>query len=77
MLRTAGSHGPFDLIAIKPGESVVLIQCKKTESERQAFMLIKGFKYNPPLAPDSEKRYIQVMEVWAADAKRILSGGVE
>lgn len=29
MLRSAGSHGPADLVAVKKGRPTLLIQCKK------------------------------------------------
>lgn len=64
--RTAGSKSPFDLIAIKPGGPVVLIQCKTTESSSVARKLLADFKATPPLPVG---QYTQCMEVWDA-AKR-------
>lgn len=36
VMRTAGSHGPFDLIAINPEKGfMLLIQCKSSEYEKK------------------------------------------
>lgn len=51
-LRTAGSHGHWDVIAFKDtGHSILtrLIQCKVTNSEKQLERLVKEFKANAPL----------------------------
>lgn len=52
VLRTAGSHGAWDLVTIDvPHGIVTLIQCKVTNSEATAKRLLKAFTENPPLTP--------------------------
>lgn len=52
VMRTAGSHGHFDLIAIKPSQPVIeLVQCKVVKNHAAADRLIKGFRSAPPYAP--------------------------
>lgn len=63
VLRTAGSHGAFDLVAVGYGY-VYLIQCKVISGgEKAAENLIKAFKLHPPLPPGDG--YVQIIEVWA------------
>jgi hypothetical protein len=61
VMRTAGSHGAFDLIAVHYQCPVYLIQCKRAQSEAQATRMLEKWMLNPPL-PKS-RTYIQVMEV--------------
>lgn len=61
VVRAAGSHSPFDLIAIRPGGQVSLIQCKCVRSEAQAERLLKLFRATPPLMVSAH--YHQVLEV--------------
>ena len=62
VMRTAGSHGKFDLIAVSVSCPVHLIQCKRAQSEVQAARMLKAFSKNPPLP--SSHLYVQVMEVY-------------
>ena len=48
-LRTAGSHGPFDLIGIRGNMPIQLVQCKRVSTVREANRIIEKFKANPPL----------------------------
>jgi hypothetical protein len=52
VMRTAGSHGPYDIVAInaKTGE-IFLIQCKVTESPATATRMLNEFRKNPPVPP--------------------------
>lgn len=68
VLRTAGSHGPFDLIALTEGEPVLLIQCKRVKTEGQATALLREA---PPLAPSPH--YIQIMDIYVRDTRRTIS----
>lgn len=43
VLRTAGSHGPWDLVAIAPDGSAVFIQCKRVERASQVRALRSAF----------------------------------
>ena len=70
VMRTAGSHGPFDLIAICDGE-VVLIQCKRVKSEAAAWLLIGKFKKKPPL---EKGWYHQHIEVYVTSTRETLVG---
>jgi hypothetical protein len=52
VVRSAGSHGIWDLCAVKSGDyPVTLIQCKVVETDSAAKLLLKKFKDNPPLFP--------------------------
>lgn len=72
VLRTAGSHGFADLIAIIPPAAPVFIQCKKTKSEALAKKMILQFEAEPPLEPGN---YWQILEV-KIPRKGILVGKV-
>jgi Holliday junction resolvase len=76
VVRTAGSHGPWDLVAIHPERPVELIQCKvlKYGGSKQAYMMIRKFKQDPPLAPS--KFYHQTMAVKAMGDNSITEGTV-
>ena len=51
VMRTAGSHGPFDLIAIGGSGQVTMIQCKVTEEQSVAERMLKDFRAKPPFPP--------------------------
>lgn len=62
VVRTAGSHGTWDLVAIDaPRGIVTLIQCKVVSSESAARRLLESFKSSPPYAPSSH--IYQTLEV--------------
>ena len=62
VLRTAGSHGAWDLIAIDSERSLVhLIQCKVCKDLSTGKRLLKNFMNSPPYKP-MEGIY-QTMEV--------------
>lgn len=67
--RTAGSHSPFDLIAIKSMGDVVLVQCKTTKSSSVRKKLLREFREDPPLSPLGN--YKQCMEVWDAKTREL------
>lgn len=69
VLRTAGSHGFADLIAVRPGNGVTFIQCKRVETEVQADKLIIDFQCNPPIEPS--RFYKLCLEVYIKDSKRV------
>lgn len=70
VLRTAGSHGFADLIAIKPGGDVVLLQCKTTKSSSSAKKLLQQFKDTPPIVLG---RYKIGIEIWDATNRTLLA----
>ena len=49
--RSAGSHGIWDVCAVRWDRSVELIQCKVTKERRVAENMVRDFKSNPPLTP--------------------------
>lgn len=61
-MRTAGSHGVADVIAVSLTGVVDFVQCKVTESEAQAKRLCEAFKANPPL-PLGPYRQIMTVKV--------------
>jgi Holliday junction resolvase len=44
--RTAGSHGPYDVVAIRADRKPELVQCKRTSDVATAERLLKVFKTN-------------------------------
>jgi Holliday junction resolvase len=65
VMRTAGSHGPFDLICITPEGDVGLIQCKRVKTDAEAKRLTTKFRENPPLP--SSGNYEQEIVVYVAE----------
>ncbi len=72
-MRTAGSHGGADLIAISPKGDVRLIQCKVTSDVASVDRLFKSFRERPPFGHRERARYHQVMEVKIKGSKEIHS----
>lgn len=71
-LRTAGSRGKMDLIAIDPLRSIVtLIQCKTCQDSKHAERLLNNFRANPPYAPMANIH--QVLEVKVKGSKDVRS----
>lgn len=65
VLRTAGSHGPWDLVCTRrPVDPVLLVQCKYTKSAGLAQRLLEEFRANPPLTPSAH--YHQCLDVRVA-----------
>lgn len=62
VIRSAGSHGPWDLVAFKGDEPVRCIQCKRAATLIGAKRLAQKFS-NPPL-PVSFKTYKHEVWVW-------------
>lgn len=62
VLRTAGSHGAYDLVVVDDRHAVVsLIQCKVVGELATARRLLDSFRSRPPLTP--MKNIHQTMEV--------------
>lgn len=64
VLRSAGSHGAFDLVAIhreSPHFPIELIQVKRIVDGNKAKSMLAKFKADPPLKPSAH--YHQVLEV--------------
>lgn len=69
--RSAGSHGIWDVCAVRPRTPVALIQCKVVGDVATANRMLKQFRENPPILPDS--RYHLVLEVKVKGSNEILS----
>ena len=76
VLRTAGSRGFADLVAIRGGEPVRFIQCKcfKTGSKLMAQNLVKQFLKHPRVTPS--EHYVQSMEVYAMKDQARVEGTI-
>src|SRR5690242_18849916 len=59
VLRTAGSHGKFDVVAVRPDRKPELIQCKRCSDKSEAEGLIRTFLEETP----PSRYYHQVIEV--------------
>ena len=68
VMRTAGSHGFYDVIAFSP-RSVMAIQCKVVATQTQATKLLKDFKASPPMSCVTS--FIQVMEVKVKGSREV------
>ena len=69
VLRTAGSHGEFDLIAYRGGKTTpVFIQCKRVTKEREADKMLSGWKQNPPHAP-LDAAFNQCLEIFIKETR--------
>ena len=73
VMRTAGSHGLFDIIAISPLGSVEFIQCKRVSTKAEAELLIKKFKENPPIEIKYTTQFHQVLEVKIKGSTKVIS----
>jgi hypothetical protein len=57
--RTAGSHGPYDVVGIRVDRKPQFIQCKRTSDKATAERLLKSFKSDTIPSPF----YHQIMAV--------------
>lgn len=69
--RSSGSHGIWDVCAVKNNRPVELIQCKVVQNEAAAKRLIKAFTMVPPFEPS--ECYHQVLEVKIKGSTDIMS----
>lgn len=70
-LRSAGSHGPFDVVAIpidRPERPVVLIQCKRVKTRAEWERLRKDFKAKPPL-DTPPKSVVMLLSCYISDER--------
>lgn len=68
-MRTAGSHGLYDVIAVRWDRKPIFIQCKRVGTEAAGKRLLKSFKETT--MPSSF--YHQVMEVKVKGSSDIMS----
>jgi len=60
VIRSAGSHGPFDLVAFRANE-VHFIQCKVVQTEATAQRMMGLWIANPPLdLCDNYEQHIEI-----------------
>lgn len=71
VMRTAGSHGKFDLIAISPKGRVQLIQCKLVSTEAEANRFIRNFIEYPPIPCG---QFVQRIDVRVKGSRKVESG---
>ena len=75
VLRTAGSHGTWDLVSIDGARGIVtLIQCKVVSSASTARRLLSNFKAAPPYPPAANVH--QVLEVKVTGSTEVHSATV-
>lgn len=76
VMRTSGSHGPFDLVAIhKKHGYMKLVQCKTVKTEKEAQRLIKAFKEDPPFVQRTlPVRVLQMM--WVKVPRKGMFSGI-
>jgi hypothetical protein len=67
--RSAGSHGEWDVTAVKSGEKVALIQCKVVNNRAIADRLIRDFEEAHPFLDD---HFDLILEVRVKGSKKIL-----
>lgn len=74
VLRTAGSHGPFDLIVVPLGsDPVMFIQCKRVETLAAANRLIEAFKAKPPIPLKWGQKFQQHIEVYVSSTRQTVT----
>ena len=71
VIRSAGSHGPFDLIAFHWERPVELIQCKRVKTLKAAERLIKAFVEDPPQLPS--RFFHQSIEIYVSNDHKVVS----
>lgn len=71
VLRSAGSHGIFDLCAFEDGKPPIGIQCKRVTTKAEAERLAKGFRAEPPLTRCPF--YRQILEVQIKELRKTIS----
>lgn len=61
VIRAAGSHGPYDLVAFKGNQPVRCIQIKRTKVDGGVRALFNKFK---PTGGYSDTHYVEELWVW-------------
>lgn len=61
VIRSAGSHGPYDLIAFKGSEPVRCVQIKRTTSSAGVRALMNKWK---PVQGYTDTHYVEELWVW-------------
>ena len=69
VIRASGSHGRWDLVAVKPNSPVVLIQCKKCMKASEVNGLINEFKEQ---IDGWTKHYHEVIEIWVKETRKLV-----
>ena len=74
VVRSAGSHGIWDVCAVRWDRPVELIQCKVTKDKRVAEAMIRMFKSSSPLLPS--RYFHQTLLVKVKGTKEPLSATI-
>lgn len=72
VFRTAGSHGFFDLILISPVGRTLLVQCKRTQTLKQAEAMCRKFRAKPPLQ-SMPNAPTEILEVYVKETRSVES----
>lgn len=67
VLRSAGSHGDFDLVAYDFPRPVLLVQCKVVNTKKQATRLIINFEADA----QPSKFFHQRIDVYVKESKEV------
>jgi Holliday junction resolvase len=59
-IRTAGSHGLYDVIAFRVDRKPEMVQCKRTSRESEAKRLIEEFKKTPPALHYHQSMFVKI-----------------
>ena len=72
VVRTAGSHGQWDLISTDWSRGIVTyIQCKVVSTQAEAARLLSKWQLEPPFSP--RRALHQTMEVKVKGSREVLS----
>jgi len=71
VIRSAGSHGKFDLTCLYDHMTPTLVQCKRVKTLSAAHRLLDAFVKSPPLA--ASDKYCQIMDVYVEEARAVFS----
>lgn len=70
-IRASGSHGAFDVVGVKHGRPVELIQAKVISRAGAANGMLEVFKRNPPVVPD--RFYHQTLHIYCTETRETLT----
>lgn len=71
VVRSAGSHGLYDVYAWRPDRPSEFIQCKRVMKRAEGERLIRKFKESPPTIPSSY--YHQHLVVYVKETRETLT----
>lgn len=71
VIRSAGSHGPADLVAFCPDCKVYLIQCKRVKTRADARKVIASVTRDRAFPPGDH--WFRVVEVYISDRRETMT----